>query len=255
MSSAILDENLMASVFNPESQKRLETDEEAFIRLCQKERALRLKKIEDFLCVYDGSVEERQAETKYESAGLDGVTACSKALMKLTDAQKSKLRGFIAACQCRGLTLIVDDKRRVYLERVDGEPINEDISNLFTWIYGFSECALLVYLSSKNNYLAYNLDVIARRFNCDIITAAYLATGIKRDLYISTCADWNFKPEYIPPELEEQIKFKPVPSNTKLHIFEVEDKHGERFKYSISCIDEVLQDALDSLGLRVISED
>ena len=43
-------------------------------------------------------------------------------------------------------------------------------------------------------------------------------------------------------------------SKTKFHIFEVEDKHGERFKYSLSCIDEVLQDALDSLGLRVISE-
>ena len=41
-------------------------------------------------------------------------------------------------------------------------------------------------------------------------------------------------------------------SNTKFHIFEVENKHGERFLYSISCIDEVLQSSL--AGLRVIRE-
>ena len=46
----------------------------------------------------------------------------------------------------------------------------------------------------------------------------------------------------------------PKESRAKFHIFFVEDRHGERFKYSISCIDEVLQGALDSLGLRVISE-
>ena len=46
----------------------------------------------------------------------------------------------------------------------------------------------------------------------------------------------------------------PKESRTNFHILLVEDRHGECFKYSISCIDEVLQDALDGLGLRVIAE-
>ena len=198
--------------------------------------------------------QERQAEPVIKVNWLlpqDARAACTKVLQGLTDATRAKLKNFIMACRRRGINIYYDTTssggQRVFLE-----PVTGDISDLFTWIHGFSECMLLIYLSSQNNYLAYNLDVIAQRFNCDLFTAAYLATGIKRDLYIATCADWNFKPEHIPPELEERIKFKPVPSNTKLRIFEVENKHGEIFKFQTSCIDEVLPDALK--GLRVIQE-
>ena len=52
--------------------------------------------------------------------------------------------------------------------------------------------------------------------------------------------------------LEEPIKFKPVPNNTTLRLFEVENLRGERFKFQISCSDEFLSDALK--GLRVIRE-
>ena len=266
MSGAILDEALMSSVFNVSSKPD--------IKINGGQRAGGRRKPDNAKDAIERSVivtlptngekelsqtvevreQDRPAEIQYKSTGQVSAEFCQKALMNLSDAQKSKLRGFIAACQGRGLELKADDERRVYFERVDGEPINEDVSDLFLWIYGFSECALLVYLATQKNYLAYNLEVIARRFECDIFTAAYLAAGIRRDVYISTCTDWDYKPEHIPPELEEPIKFKPVPPDTKFHIFEVEDKHGERFKYSISCIDEVLQDALDSLGLRVISE-
>ncbi|MBQ8691929.1 MAG: hypothetical protein IJ520_02160 [Synergistaceae bacterium] len=156
--------------------------------------------------------QERQAEIKYESAELelDGVTACSKALMKLTDAQKSKLRGFIAACQCRGLILITDDKRRVYLDTVDGEPIRRDVSDLFTWIYGFSECALLVYLGTQDATIAEELNNTAIRVGCDLFTAAYLVTGIKRDLYLATCEDWKFKPQNLPQDASLIIGDKSV---------------------------------------------
>ena len=156
--------------------------------------------------------QERQAEAKYESAELelDSVTACSKALMKLTDAQKSKLRGFIAACQCRGLTLITDDKRRVYLDTVDGEPIRRDVSDLFTWIYGFSECALLVYLGTQDATIAEELNNTAIRVGCDLFTAAYLATEIKRDLYLATCEDWKFKPQNLPQDASLIIGDKSV---------------------------------------------
>lgn len=244
MSVAILDEKLMSSVFSPESQK--ENDIDAII--------LRARAAQERGQPVPVRGQAQQAETKYDSGGLelDGVKACSKALKSLTDAQTFKLIDFIRACEHRGLKLIVDNKQSVYLERLDGAPIEGDISDLFLWIYGFSECALLVYVGSRDNYIGYNLDFIARRFECDLFTAAYLATGIKRDLYIATCEDWNFKPEHIPPELEERIKFKPVPSNTKLRIFEVENKHGEIFKFQTSCIDEVLPDALK--GLRVIQE-
>ena len=198
--------------------------------------------------------EQAQAKAECESGGLklDGVTACRQALMNLTGGAKSNLNGFIAAYQRRGLILMADDKRRVYLERVDGEPINGDVSDLFTLIYGWAECMLLVYLGSKYKYFGDNLKVIAQRFNCDLFTAAYLATGMKRDLYIATCADWDFKPEHIPPELGEPIEFKPVPSDTTLRIFEVENQRGERFKFQTSCNDKYLPDALK--GLRVISE-
>ena len=198
--------------------------------------------------------EQAQAKVECASGGLklDGVTACRQALMNLTGGAKSNLNGFIAAYQRRGLILMADDKRRVYFERLDGEPINGDVSDLFTLIYGWAECMLLVYLGSKYKYFGDNLKVIAQRFNCDLFTAAYLATGMKRDLYIATCADWDFKPEHIPPELEEPIKFKPVPSDTTLRIFEVENQRGERFKFQTSCNDKYLPDALK--GLRVISE-
>lgn len=197
---------------------------------------------------------ERQAESEHDSAyvELDGRAACLAALESLTEGAKSNLNGFIAAYQRRGLILMADDKRRVYFERLDGEPINGDVSDLFTLIYGWAECMLLVYLGSKYRYFGDNLKVIAQRFNCDLFTAAYLATGMKRDLYIATCADWDFKPEHIPPELEEPIKFKPVPSDTTLRIFEVENQRGERFKFQTSCNDKYLPDALK--GLRVIRE-
>jgi len=244
MSVAILDEKLMSSVFSPESQK--ENDIDAII--------LRARAAQERGQPVPVRGQAQQAETKYDSGGLelDGVKACIKALRGLAEGQKSKLKGFIAACQRRGLKLIADDKRRVYLERLDGEPINGDISDLFTWIHGFSECALLVYLGSKYRCFGDNLNRIAAQSNCDMFTAAYLATGIKRDLYIATCEDWNFKPEHIPPELEEPIKFKPVPSDTTLRIFEVENQRGERFKFQTSCNDKYLPDALK--GLRVIRE-
>jgi len=125
------------------------------------------------------TLEEEQAqqtEAECESGGLelDGVTACIKALRGLAEGQKSKLKGFIAACQRRGLKLIADDKRRVYLERLDGEPINGDISDLFTWIFGFSECALLVFIGTKDSDIADELNDTAIRVNTDLFTAAAL---------------------------------------------------------------------------------
>ena len=74
--------------------------------------------------------------TEYETAELelDGIIAYSKALRSLTDVQRSKLTGFIVVCQRRGLTLIVDGKRRVYLEPVNGTLINGDVIYLFLWI-------------------------------------------------------------------------------------------------------------------------
>ena len=83
----------------------------------------------------------------------------------------------------------------------------------------------------------------------DLLTeraAIRAAEGLPDDLYSAALV--NVKAE------NEVKDCKAKPSETKFHIFEVEDKRGERFKYSISCIDEVLQDTLNSLGLRVISE-
>ena len=196
--------------------------------------------------------EQAQAKAECESGGLelDGVTACLKALQSLSDAQKSKLKGFIAACQRRGLTLIADSKLRVYLERVDGEPITGDISDLFTWIFGFSECALLVFIGTQDTDIADELNDTAIRVNTDLFTAAALMMELKRDLYIDSCAEWKFKPRNLPPKQEP--KSDTDTSDTKLRIFEVENQRGERFKFQVSCIDETLPDAL--IGLRVISE-
>lgn len=191
-------------------------------------------------------------QDEYAEFELDGCMACLKALQSLPDAQKSKLRGFIIACRSRGLMLAADEKQRIYLERLDGEPITGDISDLFTWIYGFSECALLVYLGSKYRCFGDNLKVIARRFGCDLFTAACLAMGMKRDLYLASCEDWNLKPKHVPPEFKKPAKFKPAVSNTKLRVFEVKNQRGESFKFQVSCIDEALPDALR--GLRVIRE-
>ncbi|MBQ3626515.1 MAG: hypothetical protein II948_07225 [Synergistaceae bacterium] len=201
------------------------------------------------------TLEEEQAqqtEAECESGGLelDGVTACIKALRGLAEGQKSKLKGFIAACQRRGLKLIADSKRRVYLERVDGEPITGDISDLFTWIFGFSECALLVFIGTQDSDIADELNDTAIRVNTDLFTAAALMMELKRDLYIDSCADWNFKPRNLPPKQEP--KSDTDTSDTTLRIFEVENQRGERFKFQVSCIDEALPDAL--IGLRVISE-
>jgi len=186
----------------------------------------------------------------------DTITACVNALRELPDALKSKLRNYIKACQKREIDIICDETsaghKRVFLEPVNGEPITSDISDLFFEIYGFFECALIVNLGSRDKYIAYNLNRIAAQSNCDMFTAAYLATGIKRDLYIETYADYGFKPSHVPPEQIEPIEFKPVASNTKLRIFEVENQRGERFKFQVSCVDEVLPEAL--AGLRVISE-
>ena len=191
-----------------------------------------------------------------ETGELESVTACKKALNDLTDAQKFKLRNFLTACERRGLYVFWEQmsngRQRVILEQLNGEPVAGDISDLFTWIYGWSECALLVYLGSQYGYMANGLELAAKAYNCDAFTAAYVVSGIRRDLYLETCKDWNFKPEHIPPELEEPIKFKPVPSDTTLRIFEVENQRGERFKFQTSCNDKYLPDALK--GLRVISE-
>ena len=191
-----------------------------------------------------------------ETGELESVTACKKALNDLTDAQKSKLRNFLTACERRGLYVFWEQmsngRQRVILEQLNGEPVAGDISDLFTWIYGWSECALLVYLGSQYGYMANGLELAAKAYNCDAFTAAYVVSGIRRDLYLETCKDWNFKLEHIPPELEEPIKFKPVPSDTTLRIFEVENQRGERFKFQTSCNDKYLPDALK--GLRVISE-
>ena len=191
-----------------------------------------------------------------ETGELESVTACKKALNDLTDAQKSKLRNFLTACERRGLYVFWEQmsngRQRVILEQLNGEPVAGDISDLFTWIYGWSECALLVYLGSQYGYMANGLELAAKAYNCDAFTAAYVVSGIRRDLYLETCKDWNFKPLNVPQELGEPIKFKPVPSDTTLRIFEVENQRGERFKFQVSCIDEALPDAL--IGLRVISE-
>ena len=199
-------------------------------------------------------VEERprQTEAECESGGLelDGVTACIKALRGLAEGQKSKLKGFIAACQRRGLKLIADSKRRVYLERVDGEPITGDISDLFTWIFGFSECALLVFIGTQDTDIADELNDTAIRVNTDLFTAAALMMELKRDLYIDSCAEWKFKPRNLPPKQEP--KSDTDTSDTTLRIFEVENQRGERFKFQTSCNDKYLPDALK--GLRVISE-
>ena len=194
----------------------------------------------------------QQAEAECESGGLelDGVTACIKALRGLAEGQKSKLKGFITACQRRGVKLIADSKRRVYLERVDGEPITGDISDLFTWIFGFSECALLVFIGTQDSDIADELNDTAIRVNTDLFTAAALMMELKRDLYIDSCAEWKFKPRNLPPKQEP--KSNADTSDIKLRIFEVENQRGEIFQFQTSCIDEALPDAL--MGLRVISE-
>lgn len=194
----------------------------------------------------------QQAEAECESGGLelDGVTACIKALRGLAEGQKSKLNGFITACQRRGLTLIADDKRRVYLERVDGAPIRGDVSDLFTWIYGWAECALLVFIGTQDTDIADELNDTAIRVNTDLFTAAALMMELNRDLYIDSCAEWKFKPLNLPPKQEP--KSDTDTSDIKLRIFEVENQRGERFKFQVSCVDEVLPEAL--AGLRVISE-
>jgi len=233
MSSAILDEKLMASVFNPKSQKRLETEQAQ----ARERRGEPVAKID-------------QTQTQ------DARAACITALNDLTDAQKSKIRNFLTACERRGLYIFFEQmsngRQRVILEQLNGEPVASDISDLFTWIYGWSECALLVYLGSQYGYMANGLELAAKAYNCDAFTAAYVVSGIRRDLYLETCKDWNFKPLNVPQELGEPIKFKPVPSDTTLRIFEVENQRGERFKFQTSCNDKYLSDALR--GLRVISE-
>ncbi|MBQ6909296.1 MAG: hypothetical protein IJQ29_04205 [Synergistaceae bacterium] len=122
------------------------------------------------------------------------MTACLKALRALSDAQKSRVKGFISACRQRGLKPIADDKRRVYLETVNGEPITGDISDLFTWVRGWAECALLIYLGTQDKELAKKLSMFAAGADCDLFTVGYLIARMRRDLYISTCSDWKFKP-------------------------------------------------------------
>ena len=88
----------------------------------------------------------------------------------------------------------------------------------------------------------------------DLLTerAAIRATdGLPDDLYSAALANMTDTP--IRCE-SKQAKQAPQESKTKFHIFEVEDEHGARFKYSIACLDEVLQDALDGLGLQVIEK-
>ena len=242
MSAAILDEKLMSSVFSPESQKDNDIDAIILHARAAQERGQAVQVGE----------QDRRAETKYEGAELelDGVKACLKALESLTDAQKSKIKSFIIACRMRGLKLIADDKRRVYLERVDGEPISGDVSDLFTWIYGFSECALLVFIGTQDEAIADELNDTAMRVGCDLFTAAALMMELKRVLYIDSCAEWKFKPRNLPPEREPRRNTDT--SDTKLRIFEVENYRGERFKFQTSCNDKYLPDALK--GLRVISE-
>ena len=163
MGVAILDENLMSSVFHPEAFKEFGTDEVIF----------------DFK---HSKLHER-AEKPVKIDRLPQQEACIKALQGLTYAQNSKLKAFITTCDWRSLDIVCDTissgGQHVFLE-----PVNGDISDLFTWIYGWSECALLVYLSSGDAYIAHNLDIIAKRAGYDLFTAAYLATGMKRDLYI-----------------------------------------------------------------------
>ena len=98
--------------------------------------------------------------------------------------------------------------------------------------------AVIVALAKTDNLL---MELLTER------AAIRAADGLPDDLYSAALAN-------ITDVESKQAKQEPKESKTKFHIFEVEDRHGERFKYSISCIDEVLQGALDSLGLRVIAE-
>jgi len=139
---------------------------------------------------------ERQAEPVIKVNWLlpqDAQAACVAALQGLTDATRAKLKNFIMACRRRGINIYYDTTssggQRVFLE-----PVNGDISDLFTWIHGWAECALLVYLGTQDKELAKKLSMFAAGADCDLFTAGYLIARMRRDLYFFTCADWKFKP-------------------------------------------------------------